>query len=70
MGAHFGVEGSIWKSEFDDQIVFMRKIIEGGADKSYGIHVAGLAGIPQPVIHRSREILNEQNNSNTRPYKK
>ena len=52
---------NVMVKEFDDQIVFMRKIIEGGADKSYGIHVAGLAGIPQPVIHRSREILNELN---------
>jgi len=47
--------------EYENQIVFMRKIIEGGADKSYGIHVAELAGIPQPVIQRSREILFELN---------
>ncbi len=47
--------------EFENQIVFMRKIIEGGADKSYGIHVAELAGIPQSVIQRSREILFELN---------
>ena len=52
---------NVMVKEFDDQIVFMRKIIAGGADKSYGIHVAGLAGIPQPVINRSKEILNELN---------
>ncbi|MBM3822661.1 MAG: DNA mismatch repair protein MutS [Verrucomicrobia bacterium] len=43
--------------EWNDQIVFLRKIIEGGADKSYGIHVARLAGVPKPVIERAKEIL-------------
>ena len=52
---------NVMVKEFEDQIVFMRKIIEGGADKSYGIHVAELAGIPAEVIQRSREILNELN---------
>ncbi len=42
-----------------DGIVFLHKIVEGGASKSYGIHVAKLAGIPKPVIERSREILDE-----------
>jgi DNA mismatch repair protein MutS len=41
------------------QIVFLRKIVPGGADRSYGIHVAQLAGIPRPVIHRAQEILEE-----------
>ena len=41
------------------QVVFLRKIIPGGADRSYGIHVAQLAGIPRPVIHRAQEILEE-----------
>jgi DNA mismatch repair protein MutS len=41
------------------QIVFLRKIVPGGADRSYGIHVAQLAGIPRPVIHRAEEILEE-----------
>ncbi|GAC1497441.1 MAG: DNA mismatch repair protein MutS [Ktedonobacteraceae bacterium] len=40
-------------------IVFLRKIVPGGADRSYGIHVAQLAGIPRPVIHRAQEILEE-----------
>ncbi len=40
-------------------IVFLRKIVPGGADKSYGIHVAQLAGIPRQVIHRAEEILAE-----------
>ena len=38
-------------------IVFLRKILEGGASKSYGIHVARLAGLPNPVINRAWEIL-------------
>jgi DNA mismatch repair protein MutS len=43
--------------EFDDQVVFLRKIIPGGADRSYGIHVAQMAGVPLPVIQRASEIL-------------
>ena len=43
--------------EWRDEIVFLRKIIEGGADKSYGLHVARLAGIPPNVVERAREIL-------------
>ena len=43
--------------EWNDQIVFLHKIIEGGADKSYGIHVARLAGVPSPVIERAKDIL-------------
>lgn len=44
--------------EWGDEIIFLRKIIEGGTDKSYGIHVARLAGIPKEVIQRARIILN------------
>lgn len=43
--------------ESDENIVFLRKIIKGGTDKSYGIHVARLAGLPLPVIERAKEIL-------------
>lgn len=43
--------------EWNEDIIFLRKIIEGGADKSYGIHVARLAGIPVEVIDRAREVL-------------
>ena len=46
-------------SEEEGHVVFLHKIIPGGADKSYGIHVALLAGIPKPVIHRAEEILGE-----------
>lgn len=43
--------------ESEDSIVFLRKIIRGGTDKSYGIHVGRLAGLPSPVISRAKEIL-------------
>jgi DNA mismatch repair protein MutS len=46
-------------TEEGGNIVFLRKIVPGGADKSYGVHVAQLAGIPRPVIHRAQEILEE-----------
>lgn len=44
-------------AETGEQITFCRKIVRGGTDKSYGIHVAKLAGMPSAVLHRSREIL-------------
>ncbi len=44
-------------SEKDDRIVFLRKIVPGAADKSYGIQVARLAGLPPEVIARAKEIL-------------
>jgi DNA mismatch repair protein MutS len=43
--------------EWNDRIIFLRKIIPGGADKSYGIQVARLAGLPAPVLARAKEIL-------------
>ena len=46
-------------NEKGDDIVFLRKIIKGGADKSYGIQVAKLAGVPDSVIDRAKEILEE-----------
>lgn len=45
--------------EKGDDIVFRRKIVKGGADKSYGIQVAKLAGVPDPVINRAKEIVEE-----------
>ncbi len=45
--------------EKGDDIVFLRKIIKGGADRSYGIQVAKLAGVPEIVIERAKEILSE-----------
>ncbi len=43
--------------EYNDQIIFLRKVVAGGTDKSYGIQVARLAGVPRSVIDRSKEIL-------------
>ena len=43
--------------EWNDEIIFLRKIIPGGCDKSYGIHVARIAGVPGEVIERSKSIL-------------
>ncbi len=45
--------------EKGDDIVFLRKIIKGGADKSYGIQVAKLAGVPDPVIARAKELVED-----------
>ena len=45
--------------EKGDDIVFLRKIVKGGADKSYGIQVAKLAGVPDPVISRAKELVEE-----------
>jgi DNA mismatch repair protein MutS len=45
--------------EQNGRVVFLHKIVRGGADKSYGIHVAQLAGIPKAVVHRAEEVLKE-----------
>lgn len=46
-------------SEADNRVVFLHKIVPGGADRSYGIHVAQLAGLPRTVIQRANEILQQ-----------
>jgi DNA mismatch repair protein MutS len=51
--------------EWNDEIVFLRKIVEGASDKSYGIHVARLAGIPKEVLERAREILSNLESQST-----
>lgn len=56
-------------SEADGKVVFLHKIIPGGADRSYGIHVAQLAGIPRPVIQRANEILKQLEASSGRAIK-
>jgi DNA mismatch repair protein MutS len=45
--------------EVGDRIVFLRRLVDGGADRSYGIHVARLAGLPDSVVARARELLAE-----------
>ncbi len=46
-------------SEADGKVVFLHKIVPGGADRSYGIHVGQLAGLPRPVIQRAGEIMQQ-----------
>ncbi len=53
--------------EWRDQIVFLRKIVEGGTDKSYGIQVARLAGLPKAVLDRAKEILHNLEESELTP---
>ncbi len=43
--------------EFNEDIIFMRSVAKGAADKSYGIQVAKMAGVPKPIIHRAKQIL-------------
>jgi DNA mismatch repair protein MutS len=55
---HEGVKNyTVAVRERNDEVLFLRKIVEGGADRSYGIHVARLAGLPPTVINRAREVL-------------
>jgi DNA mismatch repair protein MutS len=53
-------------SEQGDEIVFLHKVLPGGADRSYGVHVAQLAGMPRPVVDRAKELLSklEEESSN------
>ncbi len=51
--------------ERDGEVLFLRKIIPGGADRSYGIHVAQLAGLPDLVIHRAKAVLAQLESSST-----
>jgi DNA mismatch repair protein MutS len=53
--------------EWHDQIVFLRKIVEGGTDKSYGIQVARLAGVPKTILGRAKEILGNLEESELTP---
>ncbi|NRZ40414.1 DNA mismatch repair ATPase MutS [Clostridium beijerinckii] len=48
---------SVAVKKMKDSVIFLRKIVEGGADESYGIEVAKLAGLPDDVINRAKEIL-------------
>ena len=56
-------------SESEGQVVFLHRIVPGGADRSYGIHVAQLAGLPRPVILRAGEIMAQLEASSGRAVK-
>ena len=53
--------------EHDDRIVFLHAVRDGAADRSYGLHVAALAGVPQAVIEQARKRLQELENGNCSP---
>ena len=53
--------------EWNDDIIFLRKILPGQADKSYGIQVARLAGLPKPILDRAKEILSHLEMSSSKP---
>ncbi len=55
--------------EWNDDIIFLRKILPGQADKSYGIQVARLAGLPKPILDRAKEILSHLEMSSAKPTK-
>ena len=48
--------------EFNDEVVFLHEVVLGAADRSYGIHVAKLAGLPNVVIKRAEQVLNSLEN--------
>lgn len=56
-------------SDHDGTVVFLHKIIPGAADRSYGIHVGQIAGLPKPVINRANEILNRLESEGNSPAK-
>lgn len=45
--------------EWEDQVIFLHRIVPGGTDRSYGIHVARLAGVPKPVLQRAKDLLSQ-----------
>ncbi len=54
-------------AEEEGQVIFLHKVVPGGADRSYGIHVAQLAGVPRTVIHRAQELLEGLESGKFRP---
>ena len=58
---------SVSVRERNEEVLFLRKIVEGGTDRSYGIQVARLAGLPPSVIGRAREVLAQLESSSAQP---
>ncbi|TFG30426.1 DNA mismatch repair protein MutS, partial [Candidatus Thorarchaeota archaeon] len=50
--------------ESGNTIIFLHKVVDGGTDKSYGIHVAALAGVPEPIVKRANQILQKIESEN------
>jgi DNA mismatch repair protein MutS len=55
-------------SETEGKVTFLHRIVPGGADRSYGIHVAQLAGLPRGIIHRAEDILRDLESQATEPH--
>lgn len=60
---------SVAVKERGNDVVFLRRIVSGGADKSYGVHVAQLAGLPKAIIERARQILIELEQPDCLPFR-
>ena len=58
---------SVAVREWNEKIIFLRRIVPGAADKSYGIQVARLAGLPQPIIDRAKQILTHLESTSRQP---
>ncbi len=64
-GSHEGIKNyRVEVRERDGDVLFLRRIVRGGADKSYGIHVAQLAGLPSPIIDRAKQVLAQLERAN------
>ncbi len=67
-GANEGIRNyHVSVREWNDEIIFLRKMVEGGADKSYGIQVARLAGLPAEIIERAKAVLKQLEETSWRP---
>ena len=55
--------------ELTHTVVFLRKLVQGGSEHSFGIHVAKMAGIPSKVVHRAQEMLKQLESTRTEPGK-
>jgi len=67
--AHAGngvINRNVEVKEWGDRVIFLHKIVDGGADRSYGIHVASLAGVPPAVVTRAREVLEQLESAGAR----
>ena len=66
---HMGVSNcTVLVKERDEDVIFLRKIVDGAADRSYGIHVARLAGLPRFVLQRAKEVLAQLESAQTAPH--
>jgi DNA mismatch repair protein MutS len=61
------VNQSVAVREWGDEIVFLHKIMDGGTDRSWGIHVARLAGLPAEVVARAKAVLADVESASARP---